>query len=86
MEKVIIMINMLKFMSNLSRSLGLSDACVLFWQVSSILRKKNDSLTLDDKQVLEENAELVEEYHKRWGTYDALLISYSHGEFTLSLL
>lgn len=44
---------------------GLSDACVLFWQVSSILRKKNDSLTLDDKQVLEENAELVEEYHKR---------------------
>ncbi|XP_050717851.1 uncharacterized protein LOC126999356 isoform X2 [Eriocheir sinensis] len=34
-------------------------------KVSSILRKKNDSLTLDDKQVLEENAELVEEYHKR---------------------
>ncbi|KAK8392050.1 hypothetical protein O3P69_017577 [Scylla paramamosain] len=34
-------------------------------RVSSILRKKNDSLTLDDRQVLEENAELVEEYHKR---------------------
>ncbi|XP_071524327.1 uncharacterized protein Sirt7 [Panulirus ornatus] len=34
-------------------------------RVSSILRKKRDSLTLDDKRVLEENPELVEQFYKR---------------------
>ncbi|XP_042221969.1 uncharacterized protein LOC121866388 [Homarus americanus] len=34
-------------------------------RVSSILRKKRDSLTLDDRHLLEENAELVEEFYKR---------------------
>ncbi|KAG7168887.1 putative NAD-dependent protein deacetylase sirtuin-7-like 2, partial [Homarus americanus] len=33
-------------------------------RVSSILRKKRDSLTLDDRHLLEENAELVEEFYK----------------------
>ncbi|KAK7073217.1 NAD-dependent protein deacetylase sirtuin-7, partial [Halocaridina rubra] len=33
--------------------------------VSSILRKKRESLTSDDKRMLEENAELVEQYYKR---------------------
>ncbi|XP_045592471.2 uncharacterized protein Sirt7 [Procambarus clarkii] len=34
-------------------------------RVSSILRKKRSSLTLDDRRLLEENAELVEEFYKR---------------------
>ncbi|XP_069946995.1 uncharacterized protein Sirt7 [Cherax quadricarinatus] len=34
-------------------------------RVSSILRKKCDKLTLDDRRLLEENSELVEEFYKR---------------------
>ncbi|XP_066940216.1 uncharacterized protein Sirt7 [Macrobrachium rosenbergii] len=34
-------------------------------RVSSILRKKHESLTAEDKRVLEENAELVEQFYKR---------------------
>ncbi|KAK4299735.1 hypothetical protein Pmani_028004 [Petrolisthes manimaculis] len=34
-------------------------------RVSAILRKKTEARTQDDRRVLEENGELVEEYHKR---------------------
>lgn len=54
-------------LGNILKLLNVNHMCsfIFHFQVSSILRKKHDSLTPEERRILEENSELVEQFYKR---------------------